>query len=247
MTYCEVDSFVTKFKYLCHAGIKATLTVDADNGEAFVTLKAGLGLIPPPFRVFPGHGHHSRHQHRGPSYHRRQERRQAARVAAGLVRSPTGEVGDRPPQIDAGLADTASNVSGAEEQAEEVAQGNTAAEDANEKAEQSEQEFACHICDFVSNWASGLQVHMTRKHRNIEQIDGNDSDNEDFEDEKYLETENYWKTGNLGTIFQTFLNANFIVAKSDFSEENKTFENEKILEARKRAFGQNYKYYPPWK
>ena len=119
-------------------------------------------------------------------------------MAAGLVRSPTGEV--------------------------------------NEKAEQSEQEFACHICDFVSNWASGLQVHMTRR-----RIDGNDSDNEEFEDEKYLET------GNIGTIFQTFLNANFIVAKSDFSEENKTFENEKILEARKRAFGQNYKYYPPWK
>ena len=65
--------------------------------------------------------------------------------------------------------------------------------------------------------------------------------------EKYLETENYWKTGNLGTIFQTFLDANLIVEKSELTEEFKAIENEKILEARKRAFGKDYKYYPPWK
>jgi hypothetical protein len=99
----------------------------------------------------------ARHQHRGPSYHRRQERRQAARVAAGLVCSPTGEVGDRPPPNGAGLLI------------------------------------------------------------------------------------------NLGTIFQTFLDANLIVEKNDLTEEIKAIENEKSLEARKRAFGNDYKYYPPWK
>ena len=134
-------------------------------------------------------------------------------MAAGLVRSPTGEVGDRPPQIDAGLADTASNVSGAEEQAEQAfALRNISAEDANEKAEQSEQEFSCHIFDFVIHWDNGLQVHMKRKPINIKQIDGSNSYSEEFEGEKYIETHNYWKTGNLGTIFQKFLH-NFIVKK----------------------------------
>ena len=52
---------------------------------------------------------------------------------------------------------------------------------------------------FVSNWAHGLQVYMTRKHEHIEQVDGN-IDSEDFV--LYLETDCYWKTGILGTIFQ---------------------------------------------
>ena len=58
-----------------------------------MTLKAGLGPITPPL-LFPGHGH--RRHHRGPSYHRLKERRQAAREAAGLDQSSAGEVGDGP-------------------------------------------------------------------------------------------------------------------------------------------------------
>ena len=88
---------------------------------------------------------------------------------------------------------------------------------------------------------------MTRKHPNIVQIDGNHADNEDVEDEKYSSTDHYWKTGNLGTIFQTFLDAKDILKKSDLSEETKAIENDKIVEARKRAFGPDFKYYPPWK
>ena len=48
---------------------------------------------------------------------------------------------------DAGLAETASNVSEAEESfAEKVAQGNAAAKDADEQAEQSERSFRAKIC-----------------------------------------------------------------------------------------------------
>ena len=63
--HCEVDSFVSKFKHLWHAGVKASLTIEAVNGQASVILSAGLGPIPPP--VHP-HGHHGLppHHHRGP-------------------------------------------------------------------------------------------------------------------------------------------------------------------------------------
>ena len=88
---------------------------------------------------------------------------------------------------------------------------------------------------------------MTRKHSNIEQIDGNSSENEDFDDKKYLGTERYWKTGKLGTIFQDFLDANDIIERSDMSKEDKEKEYDKILEARKSAFGTHFKDYPPWK
>ena len=77
MAHCEVDSFVNKFKFLCSAGYKATLTIEASEGEAFVTLKTGLGHIVPPCPI-------KKSYRRGPSYQRRQERRQAARAAAAV-------------------------------------------------------------------------------------------------------------------------------------------------------------------
>ena len=39
---------MTKFKHLWFAGFKATLTIEADNGEASIILKTGLGVIQPP-------------------------------------------------------------------------------------------------------------------------------------------------------------------------------------------------------
>ena len=44
----EIESFVSKFKNLQFAGFKALLPLEADNGEAFVTLKANLGCLTPP-------------------------------------------------------------------------------------------------------------------------------------------------------------------------------------------------------
>ena len=237
----ELDSFVTKFRNLCLAGFQATLTCEAVDGKASVTLKAALGPIPPSFH---GHGQHPGHQHRGPSYQRRQERRQAARKAAGQVPSSTGEVDDHPPPNDAALADEARYVSAAGEQADQAS--NLPVEDPTEEAEQADEEFPCQICDFVSNWQNGLKVHMTRKHENIAQVDGN-TDSDDFGDKEYLETDRYWKTGILGTIFQTFLDASLIVERSDLSKDNKAVEKAKILEARKHAFGQHFRNYPPWK
>ena len=79
-----------------------TVEVEADTGEASVTLRAGLGLL------VPGHGH--RRQHREPSYQQPQEMRQAVREAAGLVQSSDGEVVDGPQQHGAGLANNASGI-----------------------------------------------------------------------------------------------------------------------------------------
>ena len=83
---------------------------------------------------------------------------------------------------------------------------------------------------------------MSRKHSKIEQLDGNtsiDSDDEK-EDQTYSETERYWRTGNLTTVFQSFLDANEIVDGSNLSEEEKVVEKAKVLEARKIAFSDEY-------
>ena len=88
---------------------------------------------------------------------------------------------------------------------------------------------------------------MTRKHSQIEQLDGNVSDVNEELDEKYADTEKYWKTGILSTVYQSFLDANEIVDGSDLIEKEKEDEKAKILEARKCAFGDEFKYYPPWR
>ena len=119
----------------------------------------------------------------------------------------------------------------------------------DESAEKSEIDFSCLICDFRSNWENGLQIHMARKHCNIEQFDGNVSvaSDEVDDDKKYSETYYYWKTGKLGTIFQSFIDANDIIGKINLEEEDKSKEKEKVLQARKLAFGNNFRKFPPWK
>ena len=111
-------------------------------------------------------------------------------------------------------------------------------------AEKAEHEFKCFICDFTSNWGNGLQIHMTRKHNTIDQIDGNSEDIDD--DKKYSGTHHYWKTGRLGTVFQSFLDANEIIETSNLEKEIKIKEKEKILEARKSAFGKDFRNFLPW-
>ena len=98
MTHLEIDSFVVKFKNLCSAGYKATLTIDAEDGKASVCLKANLGDVSPPF-LFPQPYRPLHHVYRGPSYHRRQERRKAAKSAA-VPAAPSDNIIDAAEQVD---------------------------------------------------------------------------------------------------------------------------------------------------
>ena len=66
-------------------------------------------------------------------------------------------------------------------------------------------------------------------------------------EEKYHSTRNYWRTGYLGTVYQTFLDANDVVEAMNLSEEETTTEKSKILEARKTAFSPGaWHNFPPW-
>ena len=87
---------------------------------------------------------------------------------------------------------------------------------------------------------------MSRKYSVIEQLDEN-GDHVANNDDQYSRTKLYWKTGRLTTMYQSFLDANCIIKNSDLEEEIKLEELENILEARKCAFGEDYRYYPPSK
>ena len=114
-------------------------------------------------------------------------------------------------------------------------------------AEQANIEFPCDICDFKSNRANGLKIHMTRKHQRMEQLDGSNSISDDLEeDDKFCKTIQYWKEGKLGTIFQAYLDVLDIIDKSELTDKSKDDEKARVLEARKKAFGTDFEFYPPW-
>ena len=95
MHMTELNSFVQKFTQLWKAGVTAHLDVDTHAGHAWVGLRAQLGQIPtgPPYHQYDHQqsDHPFGQRYRGPSYQRRQERRQAARAAANQA-PPTDEV-----------------------------------------------------------------------------------------------------------------------------------------------------------
>ena len=85
---------------------------------------------------------------------------------------------------------------------------------------------------------------MTKKHSKLDQLDGNFDEND--EDEEYKRTKHYWKSGFLGSEYQCFLDAEKLIKESDLDEVDKEKEQAKVLEARKSAFGDSYKHFPPW-
>ena len=102
----------------------------------------------------------------------------------------------------------------------------------------------CDLCDFEGISRNSLVIHMGRKHKSIPQLDGT---SELEEDERFISTDRYWKTGVLGSCFQTYLDANEIIDESTLDEDAKIIEKECVLQARKKAFGDDFKYYPPWR
>ena len=61
------------------------------------------------------------------------------------------------------------------------------------------------MCDFESNWVNGLNMHMARKHANIEQLDGSVSLRDNLEDnDNYINTIMYWKEGSLEPSIRHF-------------------------------------------
>ena len=75
MAEVELNSFITKFKYLCHAGFDASLNLSCAHGKATVTLQAEIGFMGPPPSQVP----HTPFKRRSPAYSRRIARRQTMR------------------------------------------------------------------------------------------------------------------------------------------------------------------------
>jgi hypothetical protein len=231
----ELNSFVGIFLNLWQSGCDASLNLKTRDGKATINLQLGLGQAPPPPSSQPPPRHVP-----GPSRQRRTQRRALAREQAVQAKSKYN--------VEEVAENTNAEVDNDKSESAEIATDEVVQDKSDKSAEQAKKDLPCLICDFVSSWETSLQIHMTKKHSTVEQVDGNATLNDDnlVEDDKYSDTCHYWKTGILGTSFQVFLDATEIINSSNLSEVFKELEKDKVLEARKCAFGENYKYVPPW-
>ena len=78
MAVHELESFVAKFRYLCSAGYRASLSFNSDaNGNAHVKFEVDLGFLEPPYAVPPPNS--ASPKKRSPGYYRRLQRRREER------------------------------------------------------------------------------------------------------------------------------------------------------------------------
>ena len=82
MYVTELQSFLFKFHQLWEAGVTAHLDLDTHAGQAWVGLRAQLGKVPGPLHQHQQHQNVQATPHRSPAYHRRQERKKAAKTSA---------------------------------------------------------------------------------------------------------------------------------------------------------------------
>ena len=75
--HIEIDSFISKYQYLCSSGYEASLTFKSDNGQTRVSFEVNLGFLPPPLSMPPPGT--SSTKRKSPAYNRRLERRRDSR------------------------------------------------------------------------------------------------------------------------------------------------------------------------
>ena len=198
MYVTELQSFIFKFHQLWEAGVTAHLDLDTHAGQAWVGLRAQLGLVPGPQFQHQLHQNVQANCHRSPAYHRRQERRKATKVAvaeatvvastaeqAVMTRDETAEIAVAHEAV-IDVAEKAKN--------EDVTENDNSLQNADQDNKIAGKAIPCDFCEKTFKTASGLRSHERGKHRAssdspIPQVDGFEDLEETFL--KFAFTSNY--------------------------------------------------------
>ena len=100
--------------------------------------------------------------------------------------------------------------------------------------------FQCDLCEYIGTSSSDLKVHKHGKHNTIPQLDGEISESK--------QTDCWWEK-KLKTplkVFQVFKDVLMEIDESPLTEEEKFVELENVTNARKKALGSNFQFFPPW-
>ena len=190
----ELQSFIFKFHQLWEAGVTAHLDLDTHAGQAWVGLRAQLGNVPGPLHQHQRHQNAQATPHRSPAYHRRQERRKAAKTSAAdatiantaeqavMTRDSTAEIAVNHVAV-INVAEKVMNENLTEteipERNTQNAHDNKSEEETIKENKIADKAIPCDFCEKTFKTASGLKSHERGKHRAssgspIPQVDGLD-------------------------------------------------------------------------
>ena len=108
------------------------------------------------------------------------------------------------------------------------------------ESEAAASHLACEVCGFEAASSVGLKIHTRKKHEEIPQLDG------EGPYESY--TDCWWINQRNDSLkcFQKYIDVLKDIDDSTLSEQEKNEEKEKVNNGRKSAFGDNFKWFPPW-
>ena len=183
----EVSSFVNKFSSLWRSGRVASLHFESQAGQAYVTIRLGLG-------AHPANVPHDFHEQKGQEPMRKKASpsrlRRHARGAAVSRAGATEIVADTEIESiqDTVIQDSANKdaMFSSNQEAEKVSVSTVVAHN----GDMVNIEHACNLCDFTSKWSNGLLMHRS----SIHELSTGKPKRE--EDQKVQDlTQEYWKSG----------------------------------------------------
>ena len=89
---------------------------------------------------------------------------------------------------------------------------------------------SCAVCDFETAIKVSSKFHTSKKHKEIEQLDGNDSSSEE------VYATNYWERDQMGAGYQRYIDVTENIESANISKEEKSNEIERAMKAREDAF-----------
>ena len=169
MAYLEIDSFVTKLKLLCSAGIDARLEIETNNGKAKFTLSAEIDL-PSEVPVI----NTPSLTRRSPSYGRRLARRQAMRErnVTEIVTGNKAEEAEKASVEVSSVTESEAEKASTSCEVENVppvmksSESDNAEQASLRKEENGTNGYSCRICEFWCLYESSWKTHLATKHRN---------------------------------------------------------------------------------
>ena len=110
----------------------------------------------------------------------------------------------------------------------------------SKESEAAASHLACEECGFEAASSVGLKIHNSKKHEEIPQLDG--------ESPYESDTDCWWINQRNDSLkcFQKYIDVLKDIDDSTLSEQEKNEEKEKVNNGRKSAFGDNFKWFPPW-
>ena len=241
---------MTEFISVWAMGGEASLSLTTSKGLVTMGFNCTLGtpgaphsLPPSPAPYPPPPSPPRRPRHRGPA-EKEKNRQRAARHQAGLARKAAPADIHSATSIDsvitAASLPTAPVVVAITDPVNSSSSVSTSSSTESQESEASASCLPCEECGFEAASSVGLKIHTSKKHEEIPQLDG--------ESPYESDTDCWWINQQIDSLkcFQKYIDVLKDIDDSTLSEQEKNEEQEKLNSGRKSAFGDNFKWFPPW-